>query len=131
MFAALFRKFPNYAVINQVQSGADSNYNSLQAMFAHDRLARINNPTQLHLVPQSRLRDRPDSLHTAEQHRPKGEDGNSDLDTRNTFIAYVIYDVPGSSHGPQQLSHGWQLNSGLNFHGRPALHRHSLHQRQW
>ena len=27
-----FAKFPNYAVINQVQSGADSNYNSLQAM---------------------------------------------------------------------------------------------------
>jgi hypothetical protein len=50
----------------------------------------------------------------------KAEYGNSDLDTRHQFTAYLTYDVPGSSHGPSWLSHGWQLNSIFNFHsGQP------------
>ncbi len=118
MFPAIyFAKFPNYAVINQVQSGADSNYNSLQAslrMTSWHGLTSQFNYTWSHnldfetgLIPYI----------PQDSTNPKGEYGNSDLDTRNTFIAYLIYDVPGSAHGPQQLSHGWQLNSGLNFHG--------------
>ena len=46
-----------------------------------------------------------------------GEYGNSDFDVTNTFTAYASYDVPGSLHGPQWLSNGWQLHSLLSFHG--------------
>ena len=27
----------------------------------------------------------------------------------------MIYDIPGSSHGPAWLSHGWQLNGNLSI----------------
>jgi hypothetical protein len=112
-----FAKFPNYAVINQVESGADSNYNSLQATLKlaswHGFISQFNYTWSHNLDFETGLipympQDSTD---------PKAEYGNSDLDTRQTFIAYLTYDVPGSSHGPHWLSHGWQLNSGLNFHG--------------
>jgi hypothetical protein len=112
-----FAKFPNYAVINQVQSGADSNYNSLQAMLRmtswHGFTSQFNYTWSHNLDFETGLIPYIPQNST----NPKGEYGNSDLDTRNTFIAYLIYDVPGSAHGPQWVSHGWQLNSGLNFHG--------------
>jgi hypothetical protein len=112
-----FNQFPNFAVINQVQSGANSNFNSLQAslrvanwrgvsgqanyMWAHSLDFMTGIPPYL---PQ-------DSTNL------KAEYGNSDLDTRHTFTGYVTYDIPGSPHGPSLLSHGWQLNSIVNLHG--------------
>ncbi len=50
----------------------------------------------------------------------KAEYGNGDFDTRHNFTSSLTYDVPGSSHGPRILTHGWQVNSLLSFHtGQP------------
>jgi hypothetical protein len=46
----------------------------------------------------------------------KGDYGNSDFDTRNTFVGFVNYTVPGF-RGPSLLTHGWELNSILTFKG--------------
>jgi hypothetical protein len=37
-----------------------------------------------------------------------------DYDTRNTFVGFVNYMVPGF-RGPSLLTHGWQVNSILTF----------------
>ena len=112
-----FSKFPNYAVINQVQSGANANYNSLQATLRianwHGLVSQFNYTWSHNLDFETGLIP----YMPQDSTNPRGEYGNSDLDTRNTFIAYLTYDIPGSSHGPRWLSHGWQLNSALNFHG--------------
>jgi hypothetical protein len=48
------------------------------------------------------------------------EYGSSDFDTRLNFTTFLTYDIPGSSHGPKLLTHGWQLSSPLSFHsGQP------------
>ncbi len=112
-----FAQFPNYSVINQVQSGANSNYNSLQAFIRtqawHGFTSQFNYTWSHSLdfetglvpyVPQ-------DSTNV------KAEYGNSDFDTRNAFVGYFSYEIPGSSHGPKWVSHGWQLNGNLTFHG--------------
>jgi hypothetical protein len=50
----------------------------------------------------------------------RNEYGNGDFDTRHNFNAFLTYDIPGSSHGPKILTHGWQLSSVLSFHsGQP------------
>ena len=49
--------------------------------------------------------------------RPRLDYGSGDFDTRRNFTAYLTYDIPGSSHGPKILTHGWQLSSLLTFHG--------------
>jgi hypothetical protein len=46
----------------------------------------------------------------------KGDYGNSDFDTRNTFVSFISYEVPGSSKF-KPLTRGWQVNSLLTFHG--------------
>ncbi len=46
----------------------------------------------------------------------KAEYGNSDYDVRNTFTGYFNYAIP-AFHGPERLTHGWELNSGFSFHG--------------
>ena len=112
-----FNKFPNYGIINQISSTATSNYSSLQttlrttgyhgfsSQFAYTWSHNLDEMSQIiPLLPQ-------DSTNV------KGDYGNSDFDTRNTFSGYFTYDVPGSSHGPKWLSHGWQANSLISLHG--------------
>ena len=46
---------------------------------------------------------------------PEAEYGNSDFDARQNFTAYLLYALPGSSHGPRYLTNGWKLSSLLSF----------------
>src|SRR5207237_9009593 len=43
-----------------------------------------------------------------------GDYGSAASDIRHHFGGYLLYDVPGSSHGPAWLSHGWQLNTNVS-----------------
>src|SRR5262250_1019391 len=49
----------------------------------------------------------------------KADYGNSDFDVRHTFTGSLSWEVPGSSHGPKALTHGWVVTSVLSFHGGP------------
>jgi hypothetical protein len=112
-----FSQFPNYAVINQVESEATSNYNSLQALLRTTNWHRLT--TQLTYTWSHNLDEESGLIPYMPQNsfNLKGEYGNADFDVTNTFSAYASYDVPGSSHGPQWLSNGWQVHSLLSFHG--------------
>jgi hypothetical protein len=115
-----FSQFPTYSVINQVQSGENSNYNSLQALIKTQSWRGLT--SQFSYTWSHALDFETGLIPYLPQDSTdlKAEYGNSDFDTRNAFSAFVIYNVPGSSHGPQGLTHGWQLNSGLYFHsGQP------------
>ena len=112
-----FNQFPNYAVINQVESEATSNYASLQALLRTTNWHGIS--TQLTYTWSHSLDEESGLIPYLPQNsfNLKGEYGNSDFDVTNTFSAYASYDVPGSSHGPKWLSNGWQVHSLLSFHG--------------
>jgi hypothetical protein len=34
---------------------------------------------------------------------------------RHHFTVNAVYNIPGSSHGPQWITHGWQLNTVMSF----------------
>jgi hypothetical protein len=112
-----FSQYPNYAVINQVESEANSNYNSLQALLRTTNWHHIT--TQLTYTWSHSLDEETGLIPYLPQNSYDlhAEYGNSDFDVTNTFSAYASYDVPGSSHGPKWLSNGWQLHSLLSFHG--------------
>lgn len=105
-----------YSVIDEARSNLGSIYNSLQtslrfqgyhgltSQLAYTWSHALDYETGLlPYVPQDPLNE-------------KAEYGNSDFDVRNTFTAYVDYTVPAFA-GPTRLTHGWELNSGLSFHG--------------
>ena len=109
--------FPNYGVINQIQSEATSNYNSLQALV---RASNWHHLTAQGAYTWAHSLDEASEIYLFNPQNSfcfQCEYGNSDFDVRNTFTAYLSYDVPGGAAGPKWLTHGWQLNSLMNFHG--------------
>ncbi len=114
---AYFAQYPNYGVINQIQSVATSDYNALQATL------RISNWHGLIAQSAYTLGHSLDEISEIYLYNPqnslcfKCEYGNSDFDVRNTSVSYLSYMVPALAHGPKALVGGWQLNSLLTFHG--------------
>jgi hypothetical protein len=109
-------EYPNYGVINQVQSEATSNYNSLQALL---RFASWHRLTSQLSYTWGHALDEASEIYLSNPQNSycfKCEYSNSDFDVRNTFTAYFTYDVPGGS-SMKWLTNGWQLNSLVNLHG--------------
>jgi hypothetical protein len=111
-----FSQYPQYGNINQIEPIGTSNYNSLQA------LVKINN---YHHLSGSATYTWSHALDEVTAYRGalpqsstnfKGDYSNSDFDTRNAFVTFLSYEIPGlSSH--KLLTEGWQVNSLMSFHG--------------
>jgi hypothetical protein len=108
--------YPQYGDINQVESIGTSNYNALQTVF---RVSSMRGLTMqfsytwshnLDEVTQYRGQLPQDSTNF------KGEYGNSDYDTRNTFVGFANYSIP-AFRGPERLTHGWQVNTIITIKG--------------
>lgn len=112
--------YPNIGTVLQENSVGNSNYNSLQAtlrMRAWHGLSSQFAYTwshELDVMTEYRGSIPFDSTNLHLDY------GSGDFDTRNNFNAFLTYDIPGSSHGPKILTHGWQVSSVLTFHsGQP------------
>jgi hypothetical protein len=113
-------QYPNFGSIVQLNSIGNSNYNSLQTtlkingwhgvtgQFAYTWSHALDDVTEYRgAIPL-------DSFNLAQEY------GSGDFDTRHNFTAYLSYDVPGSSHGPKWVTHGWQLSTLISIHsGQP------------
>ncbi len=112
-------EYVNYGVINQIQSEAISNYNSLQALI---RLAAWHHLTSQASYTWGHAMDEVSEIYLynpQDSYCFRCEYGNSDFDVPNTFTAYFTYDVPNGG-SMKWLTDGWQLNSLWNFHdGQP------------
>jgi hypothetical protein len=109
--------YPNVGSILQLNSNGNSNYNAFQAIlklhswhgltgqFSYTWAHALDNVTEYRgSIPFDSFNLRYDY-------------GNSDFDTRNNFVGYWTYNIPGSKHGPAILTHGWQIGGLLSFHG--------------
>ena len=116
----LVATYPNIGSVLQENSIGNSNYNSLQttlrirawhglsSQFAYTWAHELDIMTEYRGSVLTSAAD------------PKLDYGSGDFDTRNNFTAFWTYDIPGSSHGPKILTHGWQVSSLWSFHsGQP------------
>ena len=111
-----FKQFPNIGTVNQLESNLNSNYNSLQTLIRTSSWHGLTTQAtytwshsldyETGLVPYLP----PNSLNV------RSEYGNSDFDTRNTFSGFINYQLP-KFHMLPLLANGWELNSGMSFHG--------------
>ena len=111
-----FSQYPQYGNINQIESMGTSSYNSLQATF---RVTNVHGVSMSTVYTWSHALDEVTAYRGALPQNNlnfKGDYSNSDFDTRNTFVSFVTYEVPGGSH-LRPLTNGWQVNSLLSFHG--------------
>jgi hypothetical protein len=115
-----FSQFPNFGIINQLNSAATSSFNALQitvrtsswhgltGQFAYAWSHNLDDSSVFNNLPQNSY-----NLH--------GDWGNANNDIRNHFSSYLRYAIPGSAWGPKALTHGWEVNSILKFqNGQPV-----------
>jgi len=112
-----------YSDINQIQSIGTSNYNSLQAVFRttnwHGLTSQGSYTWGHNLDEVTAYRGAlPQDSYDFKNNIPgdRGDYGNSDFDTRNSFVGYINYDIPAFA-GPKLLTSGWSLNSAFAFKG--------------
>jgi len=116
-----FSKFPTFAAINQYESSAGSNYNSLQAMIrtsGFHGLTAQGSYTYGHAF---------DNVSGTRNFAPQdsrnllAEYGNADFDTRHTFNGYIVYAIPALVDRFKPLTQGWEVNSFMTFYtGKPV-----------
>ena len=114
-------QYPNIGSINQLNSAGTSNYNALQSTL---RLRAWHGLSTQIAYTWSHELDEISAYRGAipyDSTNLNAEYGNGDFDTRNNFSATLTWAIPGSSHGPRMLTHGWSLNSLMTFHGGQPL----------
>lgn len=115
-----FSQYPNFGIINQINSAASSSYNSLQATL---RSASWRGLTSQFNYTWSHNLDDSSVFNVLPQNSAdlKGDWGNANYDIRNHFSAYLNYEIPAFARGPQALTHGWEVNSIMKFQdGEPV-----------
>jgi len=113
-------QYPNIGSALQLNSIGNSNYNAFQttvkirswrgisAQFAYTWAHALDDVTEYRGVLPL------DSFNLRQEY------GSGDFDTRHNFTSFLSYDIPGSSHGPKWLTHGWQLSTLISIHsGQP------------
>jgi hypothetical protein len=114
---ATLAQYPNIGTILQLNSIGNSNYNALQSTL---RLRNWHGLTSQFAYTWSHELDTMTEYRGAIQFdptRPRLDYGSGDFDTRQNFTTFWTWDIPGSSHGPKLLTHGWQVSSLWSFHG--------------
>jgi hypothetical protein len=116
-----FSQFPNFGVINTVESNGDANYNALQVQVKTTSWHGVS--TKANFTWGHNLDDMTAYQGTLPQNSFNllGNYGNSDNDRRLQFNGFVVYDIPGSSFGPKWLTNGWEVSSVMVFHTGPPL----------
>ena len=113
-------QYPNAGTILQLNSTGTSNYNSLQSTLRIRSFHGLSSQLSYTWAHALDLMSEYRGVVPLDSYNLKAEYGNGDFDTRHNFTTSLTYDVPGSSHGPRILTHGWQVNSLLSFHtGQP------------
>jgi Carboxypeptidase regulatory-like domain/TonB dependent receptor len=111
--------FPDFGIINQIETNGNSNYNALQAVLKVREWHRFT--SQFTYTWAHGLDDMTAYRGTLPQDsfNLKGDYGNMDFDTRHNFTAVMNYALPNASHF-KPLLNGWELSSLVSLHtGQP------------
>ena len=111
--------FPDFGIINQIETNGNSNYNSLQTVLKVREWHRFT--SQFTYTWAHGLDDMTAYRGTLPQDsfNLKGDYGNMDFDTRHNFVAVMNYSLPNASRF-KPLLNGWQLSSLVSLHtGQP------------
>jgi hypothetical protein len=114
-----FSQFPDFGVINQIETNGNSNYNSLQTVLKVREWHRFT--SQFTYTWAHGLDDMTQYRGTLPQDsfNLRADYGNMDYDTRHNLTAVMNYDLPNASRF-KPLLNGWALSSLVSLHtGQP------------
>ena len=113
--------FPNQSIftgqtllgINQLNSGASSNYNSLQATLRQSTWKGLN--FALNYTFAKSMDDASSSATPTNSYNIHQDYGPSTFDARHVVTGTVFYSVPQLFHAMPRLTRGWQTNALLTY----------------
>ena len=114
-------QYPNLSAIDQAESIANSNYNSLQFQARQNfwnGLSGMFNYTFAHAIDNTS--DVRNTVPT-NSYNLRNERGSSTFDIRQIVTSFLSYEVPTFTKMAPRLMKGWQLNSLFTFHGGSPL----------
>jgi hypothetical protein len=118
--------FTDVSSVFQLNSVGNSNYNALQSTFRvrtwHGLSGQFAYTWAHELDTMTEYRGSIQFDYT----NPHLDYASGDFDTRQNFTTFLNYDIPGSSHGPKILTHGWQVSTLMSFHGGQPFNFPSL-----
>jgi hypothetical protein len=117
-------QYPTLGAINQLESGANSSYHSLQTQLTQRMVKGMTASFAYTYSKAIDLASEPRNLMPANSYNLGLERGPADFDTRHIFNAFVSYSLPAFTKRVKWLTGGWQLNSLFTAHtGLPITFR--------
>ncbi|MBI1788682.1 MAG: TonB-dependent receptor [Acidobacteria bacterium] len=103
--------FPNFRGITEIESGANSQYNSLQASLRNKSWHGVTSQFSYTLAHARDQMSGPRNNRPSNNYNFRGDYGDADFDYRHVFSGYLLYDVPQLGRAAPKLTKGWQLNA--------------------
>ena len=106
-----FAQYPALGSINQVETAANSNYNSLQVQFNQSLLHGVTTKLAYTYGKAIDYVSDPRNTGLSNPHNARLDYAPADFDTRHIFTSFVSYDLPRFSQRFRLLTDGWQDES--------------------
>lgn len=119
-----YAQYPALGSINQVETAANSNYNSLQVQFTQSFLHGVTTKLAYTYGKAIDYVSDPRNTGLSNPHNARLDYAPADFDTRHIFTSFVSYDLPRFSNRYRLLTDGWQINTLVTAHtGLPVNFR--------
>jgi hypothetical protein len=117
-------QYPTLGAINELESGATSDYHSLQTQLTQKLLKGMTGSIAYTWGKAIDNASEARSVVPSYSYNLNLDRGPADFDTRQVFTAFVSYSVPSFTSHLKFLTQGWQINSLATAHtGLPILFR--------
>jgi hypothetical protein len=106
-----FNQFPQFTGITEIETAANSHYNSLQVSLRTTNWRNLSSQfsyTFGHAVDEMSA---PRNIRPTDNFNRGFDRGNADFDYRHVFSGYVLYDLPQLGSRFPLLTKGWQINT--------------------
>lgn len=104
-------QFPQIAGITEVETVANSQYNSMQISLRNNYWHGLTGQLAYTLAHARDNVSVARNTHPQDNYNLNGDYGNANFDTRHNLSAFLLYDVPNFAKRVPRLGKGWQLNA--------------------
>lgn len=106
-----FSQFPQFKGITEIETAANSSYNSLQMSLRTTSWHNLSSQFSYTLGHATDEVSAPRNARPTNNYDRRFDRGNAAFDYRHVFSGYMLYDVPQLGHALPVLTKGWQVNA--------------------
>ena len=109
-------QYPSFGAINQLESAANSTYNSMQVEWKQTLRRGFNASVAYTWGHAIDYVSEPRNYVPANSYNLRIDKASADFDTRHSLTSFVSYDVPSFTSHWKAITGGWQINTLITAH---------------